>query len=271
MIDRESGIGFFNIKRLLDCGVFHLFLARHKGFSEGPYSSLNLGLKTKDDPEAVRKNEAAVRNAFGIRSIVRARQVHGSDVIEIDGPLENERGFIAGEADALVTNLPGVALAVLTADCFPVILASQINPEVAIIHVGRRGICMGVIERTIEKMGEGFGTPTEEMIAGIGPGIGPCCYRVDENIAGDFRSSFPDDVNRILKPAGEGLFSLDLYRGIEVSLRRSGVTEIERVNLCTSCNEDMFFSHRRDKGVTGRQMNLVMIPESGYPDNRSNG
>jgi YfiH family protein len=264
VIRHESGIGFFNLESLNDRGIFNAFLTRHQGFSKGPYSSLNLGLRTSDEHEAVRKNEAAVRRAFGLSSVVRARQVHGKDVVVIHQPVKDETRFLAQKADALITDQPKVALAVLTADCFPVILADKSRTSVAMIHVGRVGVCKGIIERTVEKMSETFGARPDEMRSGVGPGIGPCCYQVNEAIARDFRTAFPAEADQILDPASEGLFSLNLFRAIEISLRRAGVREIERVELCTSCRDDLFFSHRRDKGRTGRQINLVMIPETDY-------
>ncbi len=264
MIRHRSGIDYLAIKSLEDAGVVHAFVTRHQGFSKGPYSSLNLGLRTSDDPEAVRKNEAALRQAFGLSSMVRARQVHGRDVLVIHEPVKDETRFLAQKADALITDQPKVALAVLTADCFPVILADKSCASVAMVHVGRKGVCNRIIENAVQMMLKKFRASPKEMLVGVGPGIGPCCYRVDGNIARDFRAAFPDEADQILYPESDGLFSLDLFRAIEISLRRAGVREIERLELCTSCRNDLFFSHRRDKGITGRQINLVMIPETGH-------
>lgn len=222
------------------------FSTRRGGVSEGPYESLNLGILTDDEPERVDRNRAllAVRVGLEPRSIAMGWQVHGAEVKEWDGP---DGGFEASAAgggpelervDAHATATPGLGLLVLVADCLPVALAGP--GRVAMLHCGWRGLAAGIVERAAA-------TFAEPPRAAIGPGIGPCCYEVGDEVRDRFR-----DVDG----ASRGRM-LDLKAVARARLRSAGVADIEDVGLCTSCRPDLFFSHRRDGGVTGRQCGLV--------------
>jgi YfiH family protein len=201
-----------------------LFTTRHGGVSEGPYASLNLGLWTDDDRERVQANRERVRVAAGVERLVQGRQVHGTRVVVDAKAVE--------EADGQVTSAPGVAAIVLVADCLPVALA---GPErVGVVHAGWRGLAAGVLEAGVQATGA--------VAAAIGPGIGPCCYEVG------------DDVRAVF---GTSERTLDLKAIARARLRDAGVREIEDCGLCTACDAERFFSHRRDRGVTGRQAGLA--------------
>jgi YfiH family protein len=201
-----------------------LFTTRRGGVSEGPFASLNLGLWTDDDPGSVQLNRERVREQAGVERLAQGRQVHGTRVV-VDG-----QGIV--EADGQVTTKAGVAAVVLVADCLPVALA---GPEgVGVIHAGWRGLAAGVLEAGVEAAGAVF--------AAIGPGIGPCCYEVG------------DDVRAVF---GTTERTLDLKAIARTRLEAAGVREIHDCGLCTSCDADRFFSHRRDRGVTGRQAGLA--------------
>jgi YfiH family protein len=201
-----------------------LFTTRRGGLSEGPYASLNLGLWTEDDPGRVQLNRERVRARAGVARLAQGRQVHGTRVV-IDG-----QGI--EEADGQVTSAAGVAAMVLTADCLPVALA---GPErVGVVHAGWRGLAAGVVEAGVEAAGA--------VAAAIGPGIGPCCYEVG------------DDVRAVF---GTGERTLDLKAIARARLEAAGVAEIHDCGLCTACESERFFSHRRDRGVTGRQAGLA--------------
>jgi YfiH family protein len=201
-----------------------LFTTRRGGVSEGAFASLNLGLWTDDDPGSVRLNRERVREQAGVERLAQGRQVHGTRVV-VDG-----QGI--EEADGQVTTEAGVAAVVLVADCLPVALAG--SEGVGVVHAGWRGLAAGVLEAGVEAAGA--------VCAAIGPGIGPCCYEVG------------DDVRAVF---GTTERTLDLKAIARVRLEAAGVGEIHDCGLCTSCDAERFFSHRRDRGVTGRQAGLA--------------
>jgi polyphenol oxidase len=221
-----------------------VFTTRLGGVSDGPYSELNLGILTADDPTLVRKNRAVLAAALGRDQgkFAIGRQVHGSSVHVNDEP-----GGALIEADAQLTTNTGVTALVLVADCVPVVLATQ--GAVAAVHCGWRGTAAGIVNTALDALRErGDG---ETVAAAIGPGIGPCCYEVGEEVCAAFEE-------RGLDGAFDGRH-LDLGRAIRLELERGGVEAVTTVDLCTSCNPDLFFSHRRDGGVTGRQAGLAWL------------
>jgi YfiH family protein len=211
------------------------FSTRRGGVSGGPYESLNLGLLTDDAPEHVERNRSRLCEAAGADPVRLAmnRQVHAATVNRAE---PGERGR---EGDGLWTETPGLPMLKLTADCLPIALARQNGkPGLALLHAGRLGLLEGIVEAGVAALGEGH------LAAAIGPGIGPCCYEVGEEIAESYRGRFGGEALR-----GR---NLDLWTVADRVLRGAGVEHVERVEICTACNAE-FFSHRRDGGVTGRQ------------------
>lgn len=222
------------------------FTTRQGGVSEGPYSSLNLGILTDDDPGRVARNRQIVADGVGVDAgaVVMGWQVHGAEVAEWGGPPSAgaagyaRPGAELEKVDGHTTTREDLALLVLVADCLPVALA---GPErVAMLHCGWRGMARGIIERALRDF-------DEPPAAAVGPGIGRCCYEVGDEVL----SAFAD-----LDNVAEGRM-LDLRGVAEKKLRAAGVDQVEQVPLCTGCRADLFFSHRRDDGVTGRQAGLV--------------
>ena len=209
-----------------------LFTSRRGGVSEGPFASLNLGLWTDDDPDRVRENRLRVRRLGGGR-LAQAHQVHGTRVIEADA----DRDGTPPDADGQVTAARGVAPMVLTADCLPVAL---IAPEaVAMLHAGWRGLAGGILAEGAAALRE---RGASRIAAAIGPGAGPCCYEVREQ------------VHAALGTSGR---TVDLKAVAREHLDAAGVDEVHDCGLCTMCDPERFFSHRRDGGVTGRQAGLA--------------
>jgi len=210
------------------------FSTREGGVSEGPYESLNLGILTDDDRERVERNRELLADAAGTgpRTLAMGWQVHGTDVKEWDAPPNGELDKVDGH----VTERDDLALLVIVADCLPVALAG--GDRVAMVHCGWRGLAGGVLANAIARFDE---TPA----AAVGPGIGACCYEVGDEVRSQFDPRFADGR------------MLDLRAIADDLLREAGVERVEHVDLCTSCREDLFFSHRRDSGVTGRQGGLV--------------
>ena len=213
------------------------FTTRVGGVSEGPYASLNLGRKSGDEPERADENRRIACEAIGadVEKLALNYQVHSDRV------LRAARGMRGERADGLWTDEPGLPVLAMSADCLPVAVAriDPAQPAVAVLHVGWRGLLAGVVEAGTRSLGAGA------LAAAIGPGIGPCCYEVGEEVAEPFRERFGDDVLR------EG--RLDLWTSAERALRAAGIERVDRFDRCTACEPETFFSHRRDAGRTGRQ------------------
>ncbi len=227
-------------------GARAAFSTRRGGVSEGPYESLNLGILTDDEPDRVTRNRALLAQGIGLEpdAIAMGWQVHGTELARWEGPPEADRAGYANpgarldEVDGHVTDADGLGLMVLVADCLPVALAG--DGKVAMLHCGWRPLAGGIVQRALDMF-------AEPPAAAVGPGIGQCCYEVGEEVLEQFAD---------VEGAADGRM-LDLRTVAEARLRAGGVTEIQHVDLCTSCRPDLFFSHRRDKGVTGRQAGVV--------------
>lgn len=219
-------------------GARAVFTTRRGGHSSGPYASLNLGRLTDDDPALVARNRAAVEAELGV-TLAFVRQVHGAEVIRLAAPAAPQRPL--PEADGQATALRGVAPTVLTADCLPVALAAR--GAVAMVHAGWRGLSAGVLDEGVRALREVGGSGP--ISAAIGPGAGPCCYEVGQDVLSVFDERGP---------------TVDLKAIARAQLERSGVKDIHDVGLCTICSPDeLFFSHRRDRGLTGRQGGIVWL------------
>ncbi len=219
------------------------FTTRVGGVSEGPYESLNLGRKSGDEVERADENRRIACEAIDadVERLALNHQVHSDRV------LRAEPGQRDAQADGLWTDEPGLPILALSADCLPIALVRTGGgrPGVAVLHAGWRGLLAGIVEAGIAALAEG------ELAAAIGPGIGPCCYEVGEDVAAPFRERFGEDVVR----SGR----LDMWTSAERALRSAGVESILRLERCTSCEPETFFSHRRDRGRTGRQGVLAYV------------
>jgi purine-nucleoside/S-methyl-5'-thioadenosine phosphorylase / adenosine deaminase len=213
------------------------FTTRLGGVSEGPYASLNLGRKSGDDVARVDENRRIVCDAIGadLAKLALNYQVHSARVLQAAPAMRGEH------ADGLWTDEPGQPILAMAADCLPIVLArtGSDKPAVAVLHAGWKGLLAGIAAAGAQALGG------DTLAAAIGPGIGPCCYEVGEEVAGPFRERFGDDV------VSEG--RLDLWTSAERALRDAGVGRLDRLNRCTACEPETFFSHRRDAGNTGRQ------------------
>jgi purine-nucleoside/S-methyl-5'-thioadenosine phosphorylase / adenosine deaminase len=211
------------------------FSTRVGGVSEAPFDTLNLGKLTADDPKHVAENRSRLCTEASTDPALLCfgRQVHGPLVRRAHG--QGEQG------DGVWTDEPGKPLLVFTADCLPVAIARANGeaPAIAALHVGWRGLLAGIVQTAAQELGRG------QLAAVIGPGIGPCCYEVGEVVAAPFRQRHGAAIVR------EG--RLDLWSATEHALRAAGVASVSRLDLCTACNPELFFSHRRDGGTTGRQ------------------
>lgn len=228
-------------------GARAVFTTRRGGFSSGPYESLNLGRLTDDQPEDVKRNRAALKEQLGVH-LAYIRQVHGTTVRRVHAPPPEPTDAIElPECDGQATALPGVAPMVMTADCLPVAIAGA--GAVAMLHAGWRGLAGGILAEGVDALRE-LGA-SGSLQAAIGPGAGPCCYEVGEEVHAAFTEEGLDIRN------GR---NLDLKAIAREQLQRAGVEEVHDVDLCTICGDPtLFFSHRRDSGITGRQAGVVWL------------
>jgi hypothetical protein len=225
-------------------GVTALITTRAGGVSTGPFASLNLGLRAGDDPQAVAANRDRL-NALLPEPPRWLRQVHGPVVVDADA-LSGEP-----EADAAIARRPGTVCAVLVADCIPVLLADRAGTTVAIAHAGWRGLSRGVIENTVRAMAGAGG----ELIAYLGPGIGPAAFEVGEDVREAFLAR-DAGAAAAFKPHAAGKWLADLFLLARLCLRRAGVGEIHGGSLCTYSDARRFFSYRRER-TTGRMAALI--------------
>jgi YfiH family protein len=221
---------------------------RSGGVSGGPFRSLNLGFSGGDDPRMVRTNRRRACGALGLGSFAVARQIHGSHVEQVgteqagtgfDGPSAAMR-----TADVLTTSAPGVAVAVLAADCVPVALADPGTGRLAVVHAGWRGIAAGVLASALELFDD-----RAAICAVIGPAIGPDHYEVGEEVVEAVAAATDDAV---VARRSDARSFLDLPLTVARFLTRNGVSLVDRATECTACEAARFFSHRRD-GPSGRQ------------------
>jgi polyphenol oxidase len=226
-------------------GTRAAFSTRIGGVSQAPYDQLNVAVLTGDDREAVRENRHRLASALerDPAGVVMGRQVHGADLRE--HRMRQEPRVYADvvrsldEVDAHVTPNPELTPLVMVADCLPVAMAGPRG--VVMAHCGWRGLASRIVAAAAEAV--------DATAAAVGPGIGPCCYEVGEGVLAEFEDL--DDV-------ADGRM-LDLTAVTRTLLARAGVTEVESADLCTSCNADLFYSHRRDGERTGRQAGLVWV------------
>lgn len=229
----------------------HGFPTRAGGVSKAPFASLNTSRVVGDADEAVTENLRRLASAAQVPAerLFSVSQVHGAAVVEAPGVTPRT------EADALWTGAPGTAVGVRTADCVPILLEDPRSGRVAAVHAGWRGVIAGIVARTLE-VWAAKGTRPGDVRAAIGPAIQKCCFEVDGELPARFSAAFGDEI--VVPVAGKEKRHLDLPRAVAVTLGRLGVPAAHVVTLphCTHCDE-RFFSHRRERGVTGRHLSFI--------------
>ena len=220
---------------------------RNGGSSEQPYASLNLGTRVGDEPAAVARNRAVVR------AVVPAepkwlRQVHGTHVVEAD------RAQPEPEADAAFTRAKDTVCVVQIADCMPVLFCDRQGQHVGVAHAGWRGLSSGVLESMIGALG----VEPAQLLAWLGPAIGPAAFEVGSDVLQAFGASEDGAANAAFEPLREGKWLADLYALARLRLGKAGVTAVSGGGFCTFNDRSRFFSHRRD-GVSGRQAAFIWI------------
>jgi len=228
-------------------GMLHAFTTRRGGLG-----ARNNGIRHPDD-------WTAVASSFGVCSdrVVTVNQVHGENIVTVDDL--NVRDVRTVHADAMITDVPGIAIGVETADCVPVLLFDPMKPAVAAVHAGWRSTVKKIVQKAVHRMHEEFGSEPARLIAAIGPAIGPECYEVDEVVMGPVREAF-SFWKEVSTPRGNDRWSLDLVKANKLELLQIGLAEknVHALGLCTSCRRDLFYSFRAE-GRTGRMLSVIMI------------
>ena len=238
-------------------GCIHFSSTRTGGVSQGNLASLNLGYTVGDNPKLVTKNIELIQDSIHLNGsrIVFPMQTHSCNVRIV----ENDKNTFAN-TDALITNVPGVCVAVRTADCVPVLLFDPVKKVVAAIHSGWKGTIQKISQKTIEIMHQQFNVNPNDIIAGIGPSIGPKVYEVGSEVVEQFNSEFrTESVIAPIPNSDKGL--LNLWKVNKLILQESGISEknIEIAEMCTYSNPKLFFSARRDSVKCGRLASGIMI------------
>jgi polyphenol oxidase len=227
-------------------------------------SDLNLGFTASDDHEIVTANRtiftSAAADGRALTGLVTLRQIHSAVIHKVSAADVHEYATPAVlEGDGLITNEPGILLGIQTADCIPILVADRKNQAVAAFHAGWRGTVAGIVEQGVKRMNAEFGSQPADLIAAIGPGIGPCCYTVGEEVRSQFRSNF-SYADELFREVDSALY-LDLPEANRRQLLAAGLdsASIVLTGECTGCATDRFFSHRIEHGFTGRMMSVIGV------------
>jgi len=252
----KDNLSYFEIPEWVELGwIQHVFLTRQGGVSLSPYDSLNLSDKNGDRGKDVSENINLVVKAFGFdsRRLILLDQIQQDKILLLKEPVVTLSSPL--EYDAMITNSPNTFLGILTADCLPIFVADQRKRVIAAIHAGRVGTGLRITEKVLKKMKVEFGCSSRDLLIGIGPSIGSCCYEIDENV-------FHPEWKPFSISKGEKKWMLDLAQINMAQMKREGIKEkqISWINLCTHCNSDLFFSYRKE-GRTGRQLSFIGMVE----------
>lgn len=246
--------------------VPHCFTTRYGGVSAGCLSSLNLGAHRGDDPKNVEKNFSILADALGFdtKNAVLTHQIH-TDIVrrvsKTDGQGLDHAAY--PECDALITNDPGTALVVFTADCTPILLQDPVTGAVGAAHAGWRGTAADLAGKTVRAMIRAFGCDPKNIRGAIGPNIGQCCFETDAEVPNAMLQTFGNAALPQIRSVAEKYY-VNLKELNALSLRRAGVTRIEISPACTACDPQQFWSHRITKGARGSQ-GAVIVCKEGSP------
>jgi len=241
----------------------YCFTTRIGGVSQSPYNSLNLGLNTDDKPENVYDNYKIICDELNIEieDLVFSDQVHSDKVLIIDESYKCQGKIFhkkLNNVDGLITNKSTIALVTLYADCVPLIILDPIKKVVGLSHAGWKGTVKKIGRKTIELIIKEYHSLPQDLLIGIGPSIGKCCYEVNEDVIKQFKKVFKNS-DFIHKKNGK--YFLDLWKANKNSLLEVGVKESNIIisEICTQCNNKLLFSHRGDKGNTGRMAAIIQL------------
>ncbi|WZL83224.1 peptidoglycan editing factor PgeF [Vallitaleaceae bacterium 9-2] len=249
--------------------ITHGYTTRLEGASQGAFASLNMGFNRGDAEENVIENYRRVTKTLGLstQQLVLSDQIHSDVVMAVDerhlGMGITKKSQIKG-VDGLMTDKPGVGLTTFYADCVPLFFYDPIHQAIALSHSGWRGTVKKIGLKTLDQMRQHYGTNPEEVLIGIGPAIGQCCYEVSKDVKKEFDLSFNDDIiAKIMSPTPKNSekYMLNLKLANQLMFKEAGVkaSNIEVSSLCTSCHDELFFSHRRMGASRGSHVAIFAL------------
>lgn len=264
---RQSGeIAYYTIDLLEETGlVKHCFTTKRGGVSKGHYESMNLRFHCDDAPENVRKNFSRLADAIGVdvHSMVCSNQVHESQVVRV-GRADCGNGLFFENrfesADALMTNEPGVTLVTFYADCVPIYFLDPVKRVIALAHSGWKGTVSRIGAKTVERMHAVYGTDARDVLCAIGPSIGVCHFEVGDEVAECFMQEFGASVLE----KHQNRYHVNLQKAVADTLLASGILpeHLEDSGICTYCNSDLLFSHRKTAGKRGNLAAVLALSEN---------
>jgi polyphenol oxidase len=237
-------------------GFAHGFSTRNGGVSDGNYTSLNLGGAVGDDPECVRENHRRLADTvkYDPVRLHQTSQVHGRAVF-VPGESAEVAESVRCEADGLVARYPGMAVAVRVADCVPVLLGSKTRGWVAAVHAGWRGVAQKILSEAVTALQ----CDGSDLVAAVGPSIGPCCFEVGEEVAEELSQVTGPEV--IVRSPTHSKPHVNLWKAVEIQLKSLGIRDIDLLQRCTRCEAQHFFSFRRDGQKSGRMVGVIVARE----------
>ena len=262
----KNGVTYFKDQGIGAAGgVVHGFSTRLGGVSDGMWESLNLGVNQGDDPDHVRENYRRFFAAIGADGtrLAMTKQVHGGVVrtvttADLHADPYDKVGY---EADGLMTDLPGVALVIYSADCIPILFCDPVRRVIAAVHAGWRGTAAGIAAAAVERMQDVYGCRRSDILAAIGPGIGPDCFETHEDVPNAMTAALSTAVLRHIAIRENGKFSVDLKNINAMRLEQAGLDpdHIAVSALCTACRPDMFWSHRKQGTSRGSMAAAIQM------------
>ena len=262
-LSEKNTVEYLHSPMLSNCDfLVHAFCTRHGGVSQDDYKSLNMSFREGDEEFRVLQNWDKLASAFNIpmENFLVLNQVHGDNVFVIKPHGDYFTSREALNYDAILTNRTDLAICIKTADCVPVFVVDRIKKVIAAVHAGWRGSALGITAKVVRLMQNSYGSEPQNILAAIGPSIGACCYEVDLPAADAFRCQ--NNAEDFLFPGKrKDRWMLDLVEANRRQILDCGIpaANIEASDLCTVCCRDDFFSHRGSGGITGRQINFMMI------------
>lgn len=266
--DQSQGMIWLYSPHWKEQGVTAAFSTRVGGQSQEPYSSLNLGLHVGDEESIVISNRENWLKALGLRESAQpccAEQVHGCRVAVVTGEDAGKGYRKYGESlpqtDAMITNVKNLPLMTFYADCIPVFFFDPVQRVIGLAHSGWKGTADRISAHTVEALINNYDCSASDIEVIIGPGIGRCCYEVDERVAAVFRKEFADHQQLLYPKNQDQHWQLDLKSTVKLTLIQAGVhpEKIEDVGICTSCRRDLYYSHRGEGGRCGRMGALIEL------------
>ncbi|MCJ7624833.1 MAG: peptidoglycan editing factor PgeF [Anaerolineaceae bacterium] len=247
----KENLKYYSFDLFEPLNIVHGIFTRFGGVSQYPWKSLNVGGSNADSRENVLENKRRLFSVLGLplESGFDVWQVHSNKVICVDSPRPLEEDPL--KADGIITNQVGMTLFMNFADCVPILLFDPIKRIIGIVHAGRLGTINKICLNAVQAFQEIYNSSPKDILAGIGPSIGPDHYWINSKVIEDVKVAFGQDASKLLV-GHNGKIALDLWKANRVLLQQAGVQKIQTAGVCTACHVSDWFSHRAENGNTGR-------------------